>query len=287
MQRPQIPEVLKGLENHLKLSRVRLKEHAKRLNDFERFIEFVEARQYALGYLKDIIDRYGGLPQPPKTVGECALLAKLQNVLDNSGIPVYARDRKELERTFNTLVGKVKPTNSKDGKEKLDADEQKVKKLTENCSTLKNYLNKIQYELALRQHELDRIWTATALEIYFPINKLRYHKNQKVLIFLYYKDGRIRCRRKVKILHLLKGVVMSPENPIYQVEDLKTGEVLTLKQSAINPSGTELTVKGVIAYKAKYNSWITRFGSKSIPDGSVVASFPKKKLVSIKNKKRR
>lgn len=252
VQRQQISEILTGMEVHLKLSREQLRFHAKRVIDFEKFLEFVESRQHSLGYLRGIMDRYGGIPDPPTSPKEELLRKDLSKIIESNGVPYYARDRKELERTYNTLIGKSILTKS-DGKEDIKPDKKKVEGLMRDCQVMEALQRQISTELAFRRFELSRLWTSTALAELFPQGFLQYKKHQKVMIWKYYKDGRIRCRRKARIVRLLAGVILSPDNPIYEVREVKSGELLLIQQSQINPAGVELTIKGGRAFKAKFN----------------------------------
>jgi hypothetical protein len=261
IQRKQIPEIMSGMESHLKLTAEQFRFHAKRAGGFEKFLEFVEARQYSLGFLRGVLDCYGGIPNPPKSLKEELLCKDLLKIIESNGVPYYARDRKELERTYNTLIGRGVSVKS-DGKEDIKPDVKKVMGLQKECSNLETLRRRVVQELALRRFELAKLWTATALAELFPRGFLQYKCHQKVMIWRFYKDGRIKCRRKAKIVKLLGGVILNPDNPIYEVCDLKNGEVFLLQQSQINPPGTELTIKGVGAFKAKFNLKISGYSEK-------------------------
>ena len=259
--RKQIQEIMFGMESHLKLTGEQFRFHAKRVGGFDRFLEYIESRQYSLGFLRGILDCYGGIPNPPSSPKEELLCKDLLKIIESNGVPYYARDRKELERTYNTLIGKGVSVKS-DGREDVKPDVKKVKVLQKECEELELLRRQIVGELALRRFELSKLWTITALVEYFPNGFLLHKKHQKVMIWRFYKDGRIKCRRKAKIVQLLNGVILDPDNPIYEVCDLKSGEVLLLQQSQINPVGTELTIKGVRAFKIKFNQKISKYSEK-------------------------
>lgn len=284
VKRPQIKEILVGLADHVKLTKKELVTHAKRVGDSDAFIRFIESRQYLLGFSKDIMDRYGGLPDPPETIEDELLLSDLEKVLENSGVPYYSRDARELERTYNTLIKKAKPSEPS-GKESIKVDDKILNDLRDDCSQITYQIQNLQKELKLREFEMQRLWSAWAVDHLFPNDYLRYKRGQRVRIFKYFKDGRIRGRYRVRVVFLVKGVIMSPDDPIYEVREEETDNIYLIKQAHLNPLGSELKEKGFKKFRAAYNMKIARLGGpKPPPEILLPKSVRKKHLKSVVEK---